>query len=112
MPLEVSAIQNTKNKRVQNVISALTARTQLGQILERASERDERFVVDRRGKPSVIIMGVRDYIRNIAPTPAAYRAIREEARRNGGSEWSMHDIDREIAVSRRQARKRRKQSVA
>ncbi len=105
-------MQNTKNKLVQNVVSALTARTQLGQILERASEKDERFMVDRRGKPSVIIMGVRDYIRNIAPTPAAYRAIREEARRNGNSSWSVRDIDREIAASRGQRRKSRKQSVA
>src|ERR1017187_9994507 len=55
----------------RNVVSALTARTQLGQILRRACEKDERFVVDRRGNPSVIIMSVRDYIRNIAPTPAA-----------------------------------------
>src|ERR1017187_10466438 len=45
---------------MQNVVSALTARTQLGQIPKRSSEKDERFVVDRRGKPSVIIMSVRD----------------------------------------------------
>jgi prevent-host-death family protein len=87
---------------MQNVVSALTARTQLGQILKRATESDERFVVDRRGKPSVIIMSVRDYIRNIAPTPAAYQAIRKEAKRNGGSSLTMGEINAEIAVYRRQ----------
>src|SRR5450755_968208 len=92
--MEVSIIQTTKNNRMQNVVSALTARTQLGQILKRASEKDERFVVDRRGKPSVIIMSVRDYIRNIAPTPAAYRAIRQEAKKKGSSSLSMREIDR------------------
>ena len=86
--MEVSTIQNTKNKRTQNVVSALTARTQLGQILRRAAESDERFVVD--------------YIRNIAPTPAAYQAIRKEAKRNGGSSLTMGEINAEIAVYRRQ----------
>jgi prevent-host-death family protein len=109
---EVSTIRKTKNNRMQNVVSALTARTQLGQILERASEKDERFVVDRRGKPSVIIMSVRDYIRNIAPTPAAYRAIRQQAKKNGVSSLSMREIDREIAAQRRQARKNRNHPAA
>ena len=95
------------NRRMQNVVSALTARTQFGQILKRASEKDERFVVDRRGKPSVIIMSVRDYIRNVAPTPAAYRAIREEAKLNGTDSLSMNDIDREISSQRRQAKKKK-----
>src|SRR5450432_4375618 len=97
-------MQPRDTKRTQNVVSALTARTQLGQILKRASEKDERFVVDRRGKPSVIIMSVRDYIRNVAPTPAAYRAIRDEARQNGTSSLGMSDIDREIASHRRQTK--------
>lgn len=110
--MQVSVAQNTKNKRLRNVVSALTARTQLGQILKRASEKDERFVVDRRGEPSVIIMSVRDYIRNIAPTPAAYRAIRQEAKKQGSSLLSMSEIDREIAAHRRQTRKNRSQPSA
>src|ERR1700691_4322749 len=110
--MEVSTIHGTKSGRMQNVVSALTARTQLGQILRRASEKDERFVVERRGTPSVIIMSVRDYIRNIAPTPAAYRAIRQDARRNGSSSLSMSEIDREIAAHRRQSAKKRNHPAA
>ena len=101
-----------KNKRTQNVVSALTARTQFGQILKRAAEQDERFVVDRRGKPSVIIMSVRDYIRNIAPTPTAYQAIRQEAKKNGSSSLSMREVNREIAAYRRQSRKSSTQPAA
>jgi prevent-host-death family protein len=99
-------MQQRDTKRTQNVVSALTARTQLGQILKRASEKDERFVVDRHGKPSVIIMSVRDYIRNVAPTPDAYRAIRQEASQNGTSSLSMREIDREISAHRKQGRKK------
>src|SRR5580700_2402735 len=103
--MHVATPPTTKNKCTQNVVSALTARTQLAQILKRTSEKDERFVVDRRGKPSVIIMSVRDYIKNMASTPAAYRSIRQEAARNGMSSLSMREIDREIAAHRRQSKK-------
>ena len=86
---------------MNNVISAVTARTQLGQILKRAGEGDERFLVDRRGEPSVIIMSIKDYIKNIAPAPAAYTASRQEAKRNGTGSLSMREIDREIAAVRK-----------
>jgi len=42
-----------------HVVSALTARTQFGQIMRRAKRNRERFLVDRRGEPQVIIMSVR-----------------------------------------------------
>jgi prevent-host-death family protein len=90
-----------RSNRITNVVSAFTARTQLGQILKRASERDERFMVDRRGQPSVIIMSIRDYIKNVAPTPAAYRAIRDDAKRKGTNTMSDREIEREIAAVRR-----------
>ncbi len=97
---------------MNNVISALTARTQLGQILKRAAEKDERFLVDRRGQPSVIIMSIKDYIKNIAPTPVAYQAIRQDAKNRGASLLSLREIDREIAaVRRKQAIKKSKPSA-
>jgi hypothetical protein len=46
-------------------------------------------------------MSVKDYIRNIAPTPAAYSAARREAKRKGAGCLSMREIDREIAAVRR-----------
>jgi prevent-host-death family protein len=98
---------------MSTVISAVTARTQLGQILKRAAETDERFVVDRRGEPAVIIMSIKDYIKTIAPTPAAYKAIREEAKRKGTSSLSMREINREIAAVRREhARRKNKKPAA
>ncbi len=45
------------------------ARTQLGQIMDRAVEHNERFVVERRGEPAIVIMRVRDYIRTASPSP-------------------------------------------
>jgi prevent-host-death family protein len=89
-----------------NTVSALTARTQFGQILRRVAEKDERFLIGRRGQPSAIIMSVRDYIRNIAPTPPSFAALRADAKRKGLDKLSMRDIDRTIAAVRRQKSKK------
>ena len=46
-------------------------------------------------------MGIKDYIKSIAPAPAAYRATRRDAKRKGTSSLTMREIDREIAAVRR-----------
>lgn len=83
-----------------NVVSALTARTQLGQIIRRATQKNERFLVGRRGEPSVVIMSVKDYIDTIAPAPAEVRAMQERAKKTGNSKLSMRQIDSIIAEVR------------
>ena len=84
-----------------------TARTQLGQVLKRAAEKDERFLVGRRGHPSVVIMSIKDYIKNVAPTPPAYQAIRQDAKSKSSSLLSLREIDREIAAVRKQQAKKK-----
>jgi len=91
---------------VTKKISALTAHTQFGQIMNRAIERQERFLVDRRGEPAVIIMSVDDYLRTIAPEDISLKAIRDDARRAGLDKLTMGEIDAEIAAHRREKRAR------
>ena len=86
------------------IVSALTARTQFGQIMRRAKEKRDRFVVGRRGEPQVVIMGIRDFIDTIAPAPEFLRLIGEEASRKGKSKMTMRQIDAEIRKSRRERR--------
>jgi prevent-host-death family protein len=50
-------------------VDAHVARTQFGQIMSRAVENNERFVVDRRGEPAVVIMSVEEFIKTAAPPP-------------------------------------------
>lgn len=85
-------------------ISALTARTQFGQIMTRAVERQERFLVDRRGAPAVIIMSVDDYLETIAPEDTALKKIRDEAKSGGVDKLTMKEIDAEITAYRREKR--------
>jgi prevent-host-death family protein len=84
------------------VISALAARTQLGQIMRRARVEQTRFVVDRRGEPQVVIMGIKDFLNTIAPEKKVLAAIRAEARRKGKDKLSTREIDREIRSYRRE----------
>ena len=79
----------------------LTARTQFGQIIRRASQKNERFLVDRRGEPTVIIMSVKDCINTIAPTPDWLEEIGAESKRKGLHKMTMRQIDAEIAAARR-----------
>ena len=96
---------------MNNVISALTARTQLGQILKRATQNNERFVVDRRGEPSVVIMSIKDYVDTMAPAPQWLKDIQASSKRRGTNKLTMRQIDAEIAKVRRQGRNNSKQPV-
>ncbi len=91
-----------KQVDMPKVISALAARTQFGQIMRRARKQQERFVVDRRGEPQVVIMGIKDFLRTIAPAPEVLAAIRAASKRKGRSLMTMREIDREIAAYRRE----------
>lgn len=84
------------------VISALAARTQLGQIMRRARLEQARFVVDRRGEPQIVIMGIKDFLRTIAPEKKILAAIRADARKKGKDKLSLREINREIRAYRRE----------
>jgi prevent-host-death family protein len=84
------------------VISALAARTQLGQIMRRARLEEARFVVDRRGEPQVVIMGIKDFLKTIAPEKKVLAAIRADARKKGKDKLSLREINREIRAYRRE----------
>lgn len=91
-----------------NIVSALTARTQLGQILKRATKNNERFVVDRRGQPSVVIMSIKDYVDAIAPPPQWLEDIQTASKRRGTHKLSMRQINAGIAAARHEEQKKQK----
>jgi len=93
----------TKGNTMPKSITALAARTQFGQIMRRASgKKQERFIVDKRGAPTVVIMGVEDFLKTIAPEPEVLASIRADAKKNKTGELSMRSIDREIAAYRKE----------
>ena len=88
------------------MVSALTARTQFGQILKRAGKNQERFVVGKRGEPLVVIMGIEEYLRLFGQPVPEFDAIRREAKAKGLDRLTLRDISREIKRYRRERRKK------
>ncbi len=97
----------TQRKAPSTMISALTARTQLGQILERVKTKNERFIIGRRGQPQAIVMGIEDYIDTVAPAPDWLEKAWAEAKKNGTDKLTVREIDREIAEARSEASRRK-----
>lgn len=83
-------------------VDAHLARTHFGQIMDRATKNHERFIVDRRGEPAVVIMSVEDYIRTVSPPPDWLQKAWDGSRRRGLDRMTMEDIDAEIAAARRE----------
>jgi prevent-host-death family protein len=86
-------------------IDAQVARTQFGQIMDRAVENNERFIVERRGEPAVVIMSIQDFIRTAAPAPNWLEKAWRGAKRRGLDKLTSADIDGEIAAYRREKKR-------
>jgi prevent-host-death family protein len=84
-------------------VSALLARTQFGQILERVSRNRERFVVTKKGKATAVILGLEDFMESTVQTPESLAALQEQAKTAGTDALSLEEIEREIQAVRRES---------
>lgn len=85
-------------------IDAHLSRTQLGQIMDLAVRNNERFIVDRRGEPAVVIMSVEDFVRTAAPPPDWLSKAWAGAKRRGLDRLTPDEIEAEIEAHRREKR--------
>jgi prevent-host-death family protein len=81
-------------------IDAHIARTQFGQIMDLASRNNDRFIVDRRGEPAVVIISVEDFIRTAAPPPDWLEKALSGAKQRGLDKLTPAEIDAEIHESK------------
>ena len=82
-------------------VPAFIARTQFGQILERVSKNNERFLVTKKGEAKAIILGVENYLRTIVETPESLSTLQEQAKKSGADKLTLEEIEREIDAVRR-----------
>jgi prevent-host-death family protein len=75
---------------------------QLGQIIKRATQKNERFVVGRRGEPSIVIMSMKDYMKTFAPAPKELRDMQATAKRSGANKLTPAQITRIVAGVRKE----------
>ena len=87
--------------KVTKNISALIARTQLGQILERVKKNQDRFLISKKGEATAVILSVEDYLRNIVKQPDVLTKLQKQAKKAGTDKLSLENIDSEIKAFRK-----------
>jgi len=98
----------TQQNTMPTVVSALTARTQFGQILKRVQFSKERFLIGRNGQPQAVVMGIGDFMDVVAPAPDWLEKSWRASEKNGTDKITMREIDAEIKASRRERAKKAK----
>lgn len=86
------------------LIDALSARTQFGRIMNEA-EKNVRFLVSRRGKPKVVILGVEDFLKNIVKQPKLITNVQISAKETGLDRLRNAEIEAEIKYFRKTKQK-------
>ena len=87
------------------LIDALTVRTRFGEIMETVEREQVRYVVSRRGKAKMVLMSVRDYLKNIVKKPNILVELQMDAKKAGRDTISDKEIDAEIAAYRKSTKK-------
>jgi len=82
------------------VISALAARSQFGQILEQVDRKNRSYVIEKRGRPKAVLLGIQDYIRLAAPEPDVLNLLGEQSIRRGTDKITSRRVDRVIKAAR------------
>jgi prevent-host-death family protein len=88
------------------LVSALSARSNFGKLLDRVDAERRSLVIEKRGTPRAVLLSIRDYVKLAAPEPEVLRVIREEAEQNGTSGLTSREIDRIIKAARARKTKR------
>ena len=82
------------------VVSALRARANFGKLLRSVEQDGRSLVIEKRGTPRAVLLGIREYVRLAAPEPEVLRIIGEESRRKATDRLTSRQIDRAIKASR------------
>lgn len=84
------------------MVSALSARANLGKLLNHVEQEQESLVIEKRGTPRAVLLSLRDYVKLAAPEPEVLRIIGAESVRNRTDSLSSRQIDQLIKTTRAQ----------
>ena len=99
-------------------VYSITMPPDLAKQAERLAKKENRTMSElmrealRRYQQQPVMFDVREFVRQIAPTPPAYQAIREDARRKGTDKLTMAQIQREVRAVRNQHDKKKTNRTA
>jgi len=95
------------NDESGRVVSALTARSHFGRLLDRVEAQNRSVVIEKRGTPRAVLLSIKDYVRLAAPEPEVLRLIGQESRKHGTDRLSSRQIDQIIGRARKDNSRRR-----
>jgi len=93
------------NKNTTTLIDALSARTRFGELIEKVEAESVRYLVSRRGKPKVVILGIEDYLKNIIKKDELLVEVQLSAKQAGLDKMTTSEIDSEIENYRKSKKK-------
>ncbi|HEV2402179.1 MAG TPA: type II toxin-antitoxin system Phd/YefM family antitoxin [Candidatus Sulfotelmatobacter sp.] len=93
-------------KQNATLISALRARSSFGRILKSVEGGEQSLVIEKRGRPRAVLLGIPHYVKLAAPEPEVLKLIGEAAKRDGTNKLTARKIDQIIEAARIQKRKR------
>ena len=83
-------------------IPAFLARTQFGQILDRVSKDNERFVITKKGEVTAAILWIDDFLKTISEaTPESLRVLQSQAKSSGANKLTIEQNEKEIDAVRK-----------
>jgi prevent-host-death family protein len=96
---------STIGKKGTIVVSVLSARANLGKLLNRVDNERRSLVIEKRGTPKAVLLSIRDYVKLAAPEPEVLRIIGEDSERNRTNAFTSRQIDQVIKMTRAQKKK-------
>jgi prevent-host-death family protein len=96
--------RESKSKTI--LVSALSARANFGRLLRRVEDERRSLVIEKRGTPKAVLLGIRDYVRLATPEPEVLRIIGKESQRQGTNKLTSRQIDQVINATRAQKPRR------
>jgi prevent-host-death family protein len=94
------------SKRTTNVVSVLRLRSSFGQLLRNVEDGRQSIVIEKRGRPKAVLIGIRQYVKLAAPEPAVLRLIGAAANKEGTDKLTARKIDQIVKTTRREKRRR------
>src|SRR6266853_2020546 len=88
------------NKSGVFIISALRACANFGTLLSRVENDRHSLIIEKRGTPRAVLLGLQDYVRLATPEPEVLRLIGEEAEASGTSVRTSREIEKIIKTAR------------
>jgi prevent-host-death family protein len=85
-----------KQQPMTRSVTALLARTHFGQIIDRVSQNDARFVVTKNGQARAVILGIEDFLQTVKALPESVAELEELVRKGDTHRLMPEEIGEEI----------------